>query len=149
METGWTCDRIDASLHYTYCIEICGDGVDHHFYQCDDGNKASGDGCSSACQIETGWSCTDNANLLTTCTPICGDGLVLPVEQCDDNNLVSGDGCSSTCSIENGWYCVKVDPLLHYSKCQTICGDSIVAGIETCDIGTQNGVADSGCSEFC
>ena len=67
----------------------------------------SGDGCSSTCQHENGWSCTDNAALLTTCTPICGDGLVLPVEQCDDDNLVAGDGCSSTCSVEKGWYCVR------------------------------------------
>ena len=40
------------------CQELCGDGQllsPHH--QCDDGNTESGDGCSSACQIESGFLC--------------------------------------------------------------------------------------------
>ena len=150
VEVGWTCDRIDATLGYTYCIEICGDGVDHHFWECDDGNKVSGDGCDSTCHKEIGWSCVDDAALLTHCSPICGDGIVLDVEQCDDNNNLSGDGCSySDCKIENGWYCVRVEPTLHYSSCETICGDGIQAGTEQCDLGDQNGVHGSTCSSLC
>jgi fibro-slime domain-containing protein len=36
---------------------VCGDGLKFPQEQCDDGNTISGDGCSSTCTIETGWSC--------------------------------------------------------------------------------------------
>ncbi|CAG9327451.1 unnamed protein product [Blepharisma stoltei] len=39
------------------CIEICGDGRNMGQAQCDDVNNANGDGCSSSCAVETGWSC--------------------------------------------------------------------------------------------
>lgn len=29
-----------------YCTEICGDGLNLGQYECDDGNKNDGDGCS-------------------------------------------------------------------------------------------------------
>ncbi|CDW89713.1 fu domain containing protein [Stylonychia lemnae] len=40
------------------CVEICGDGFNYGFYQCDDGNVVNGDGCSSTCNIESGFNCT-------------------------------------------------------------------------------------------
>ena len=43
------------------CNEICGDGLLIK-YQCDDGNRKSGDGCSSNCLIEKGWSCVNSSN---------------------------------------------------------------------------------------
>ena len=52
--------------------------------ECDDGNNASGDGCSSTCTKE----------------PICGDSKKEGSEQCDDGNATAGDGCSSTCRLE-------------------------------------------------
>ena len=37
----------------------CGDGlVQGHAEECDDGNDTSGDGCSSSCFVETGYTCT-------------------------------------------------------------------------------------------
>jgi cysteine-rich repeat protein len=39
------------------CQEICGDGIKFTL-GCDDGNTVSGDGCSSTCQVETGYVCT-------------------------------------------------------------------------------------------
>lgn len=52
------------------CSEICGDGI-VIYYQCDDGNTVSGDGCSSNCLIESGWKCSSinrstSACILTT-----------------------------------------------------------------------------------
>ncbi len=41
---------------------------------CDDGNMINNDGCSSSCQIETGFTCV-NSPLPSLCTGICGDGL--------------------------------------------------------------------------
>jgi cysteine-rich repeat protein len=56
--------------------------------QCDDGNNASGDGCSSACQPEN----DPNA--------VCGDGVVVAGEACDDGNSIAGDGCAADCTME-------------------------------------------------
>ncbi len=35
----------------------CGDSILQPGEACDDGNNSSGDGCSSACQVETGYIC--------------------------------------------------------------------------------------------
>ncbi|MEL7449845.1 MAG: choice-of-anchor J domain-containing protein, partial [Pseudomonadota bacterium] len=37
---------------------ICGDAILDSGEQCDDGNTADGDGCSSTCQVEDGFECT-------------------------------------------------------------------------------------------
>ncbi len=54
--------------------------------RCDDGNNASGDGCSGDCASDE----------------TCGTGVVDPLndEVCDDGNLFDHDGCSSKCQEE-------------------------------------------------
>lgn len=37
---------------------VCGDSSPDNGEQCDDGNASNGDGCSSTCQVETGFVCT-------------------------------------------------------------------------------------------
>ena len=54
-----TC-RTCASGFYlsgSQCLEICGDGR-RYTLSCDDGNLKSGDGCSSTCEVELGYTCT-------------------------------------------------------------------------------------------
>jgi cysteine-rich repeat protein len=70
---------------------VCGDGVvDPEWEQCDDGNTADGDACSSDCQLRAAGSAG----------AVCGDGVVEPPrEQCDDGNTADGDGCTSDCQI--------------------------------------------------
>jgi cysteine-rich repeat protein len=65
------------------CEPKCGDGIIvSPIEPCDDGNTASGDGCSGICRaIETGNSCVGAPSI---CTPICGDGLRVGTEMCDD-----------------------------------------------------------------
>lgn len=63
----------------------CGNGTEESDEQCDDGNTASGDGCSHTCQLE--W---DNG-------AVCGNGAVETGEQCDDGNIENGDECTSLC----------------------------------------------------
>ena len=41
-----------------FCKEICGDGLNFHVNQCDDGNLVDNDGCDKFCQVEAGWKCT-------------------------------------------------------------------------------------------
>jgi len=53
---------------------------------CDDGNTASGDGCSENCAKETG---------------VCGNGVLESGEECDDGNTSPGDGCSDSCAKED------------------------------------------------
>jgi cysteine-rich repeat protein len=64
-------------------IASCGDGIEELDEECDDGNTASGDGCSALCLDE-----------------FCGDGIVTTPELCDDGNTVAGDTCTATCDLE-------------------------------------------------
>jgi cysteine-rich repeat protein len=69
------------------CIPIgCGNGTRDPDEVCDDGNRDSGDGCSSDCQSNE----------------LCGDTEANPFlgEECDDGNRIDHDGCSSTCLEE-------------------------------------------------
>jgi len=77
-------------------VVACGDGVVNAAETCDDGNTTAGDGCSAACAIEPGWTCSGQPS---ACTEICGDTLVVGDEQCDDGNLVDTDGCTSRCVL--------------------------------------------------
>jgi cysteine-rich repeat protein len=66
---------------------------------CDDGNTASGDGCSASCTIESGYSCRQAG--VPCKLAVCGDGVQdWPIENCDDGNTVSGDGCDDHCHGE-------------------------------------------------
>jgi cysteine-rich repeat protein len=100
----------------------CGDRDLNIDEECDDGNRRNGDGCSSVCTVECGWSCS--GDFVNICDPTCaagtynyqdltgeaccGNGLKTASEQCDDGNLVDGDGCSSACTVEVGWNCSQL-----------------------------------------
>ncbi|GGF57557.1 M4 family metallopeptidase [Alteromonas lipolytica] len=56
--TGWYVDDIEAYSCSEELPPVCGDGVLDIGEMCDDGNGDSGDGCSSSCQVESGYSCT-------------------------------------------------------------------------------------------
>lgn len=75
---------------------------------CDDGNPFSGDGCSSTCQVETGYTCSGSPSIcLKNPISLCGNGAINYNlgEACDDGNLRNGDGCSSSCTVETGYKC--------------------------------------------
>ena len=97
---------------------ICGNTMVETGETCDDGNTASGDGCSATCQVEpcvcgdghldVGEACDDGNHVSgdgcsSSCTielPVCGNGVVETGETCDDGNTANGDGCSSVCICE-------------------------------------------------
>lgn len=66
-----SCLTCSAVAGYVYdsasgkCKDYCGDNIIITDL-CDDGNALNGDGCSSLCTIETGWSCTNNICSLST-----------------------------------------------------------------------------------
>lgn len=124
--------RFDTSQCY-----MCGDGIVVSGEACDDGGTASGDGCSSTCQVESGWDCT---GIPSVCSPVCGDSVVVGGEVCDSNSQSCTTGgyagtqaCNSQCS---GW-----------DACQATesCGDGTINGPEECD-GTS--LANKTCSDF-
>ncbi|MEJ7598941.1 MAG: Ig-like domain-containing protein [Kofleriaceae bacterium] len=75
---------------------VCGDGNVATGEQCDDGDLDAGDGCTSTCQIESGWSCAGEPS---ACTAICGDGMSVGDEPCDDGDADETDGCTSACVV--------------------------------------------------
>jgi fibro-slime domain-containing protein len=147
VEAGYTCPNVGGSGGP--CVKAkpntCGDGILGGTEQCDDGNTTSGDGCSSTCKVEAGYTCPTPG---AACKKIefCGDGVVnLDIgEQCDDGNAISGDGCSSLCQLEPNYVCLTPGaPCISTVKC----GDGRVQGNETCDDG--NAVSGDGCSSSC
>ncbi len=62
---------------------VCGNGIAEPTEQCDDGNRASCDGCSASCGLE-----------------VCGDGIQQCGEQCDlgPDNGVATSRCSAACT---------------------------------------------------
>ncbi len=115
---------------------LCGNGIIETGEECEDGNIASGDGCSSSCLRE---------GVFGEGQILCGNGILnrLPSgagEDCDDGNRFNGDGCSSLCLNEGS----------HSINAQ--CGNGDIAfdpsvGGEDCDDG--NLVSGDGCSASC
>lgn len=85
-------------------LTVCGNGITESGETCDDTNTTDGDGCSSTCAVESGFTCLGTPSV---CTPnsVCGDGTITNLETCDDGNTASGDGCSSVCAVESGFTC--------------------------------------------
>jgi cysteine-rich repeat protein len=62
------------------CIPVCGDGHVDPSEACDDGNQLDADGCSSLCQVESGFSCaTETVADGSPCRSGTGTCLELPV----------------------------------------------------------------------
>jgi cysteine-rich repeat protein len=125
VNNGEVCDRAltPATCNLDCTLSSCGDGKLNTSAvpaeQCDDGNSASGDGCSTVCRLEhcgngmvdNGEDCDGTSGLQpcsTTChQERCGNGILdhdaaLGIdEQCDDGNNIAGDGCSSECRLEH------------------------------------------------
>ncbi|MFH1073229.1 MAG: DUF4215 domain-containing protein, partial [Nanoarchaeota archaeon] len=83
---GWSWSTTDAVQLCGTDIPppICGNGIVEEGEACDDHNTDSGDGCTSACEVE-----------------YCGDGIVSGLEECDDKNAINGDGCTD-CRVDQG-----------------------------------------------
>ena len=155
IEEGWSCQK--AGKPCTKDEEPkeaeCGDGKITDDEACDDANTADGDGCSSACAVEDGWTCEEPGQPCTKDEEpqdaTCGDGEIAGDETCDDANTADGDGCSSTCDMEIGWKCEE--PGQPCTKDENPdapeCGDGFISGEEHCDDG--NTADGDGCSSAC
>src|SRR5450432_3201880 len=153
----------------------CGDGIVNGSEQCDDGNTISGDGCSSACQLETANTCGDGIVQVATETcddgntvdgdgcdshchietsAKCGNGTLDAGEVCDDGNHASNDGCSSTCQVEAGYTCTGTPSVCTIGGAGTCASPTVVAltngtGTGTGDTtSTTNQIPAGICDEF-
>ncbi len=164
---------VDCDATPLACVqEVCGDGVIEPGESCDDGNTASGDGCSSTCQLEGDYyacipdkPCVDTRNCEelaeaglveagadSGCSAppkvaVCGDGFLDPGEACDTGADVGApaSGCAADCSAAfQGYVCLTAG-----QNCTNtwVCGDGKIEGSEQCDEGPGNQTA--GCSSTC
>lgn len=108
---------------------VCGDTLLALEEECDDGNTAAGDGCSTACTLEAGWTCPDVG--LPCSAAVCGDGILAGFEECERAPGATENpvGCSATCTFEPGYDC---DPQTRTCNVVT-CGDGIVQRGESCE----------------
>ena len=75
---------INSSIGKPECKEICGDGINLGEFECDDGNREDGDGCSSECVSEKGYLCQhDNPTSPDICKNIMDPELTLNSEYQD------------------------------------------------------------------
>lgn len=136
-----TCDDGSANGTYGHCNRNCsalgprcGDGIvqQDQGETCDDGNSIDGDGCSSTCQIESGFTCSVQG-LACQRIPVCGDGFISSGEVCDEGSAPASGGCTDNCTTQDPHYlCVAGQ------TCQLmgVCGDGIVWPLtEECDEG--------------
>ena len=128
-------------------VAVCGDGIVAVGEQCDDGNSVGRDGCSSACELEYGYSCPPEGGACheVTVDPVkCGNRTLDDGEQCDDGNVAGGDGCTSDCKREYGYSCPTPGQLCVQSD---QCGNGKLDDGEVCDDG--NDEDGDGCSANC
>ena len=96
----------------------CGDGVIDLGEECDDENSDDGDGCSSSCTVEGGYTC--DASEPSVCTD--DDECDLGTDNCDINATCDNIPGSFTCTCNSG-----------YSGDGETCTDD-----DECDLGTDN-----------
>lgn len=83
----------------------CGNKILDSSESCDDGNTVSGDGCSSSCQTESGFTCTGTPSICVN--GYCGDGQVSGYESCDNGaSNIGFFGCNTNCTgVLTGFTC--------------------------------------------
>ncbi|MFY2560737.1 DUF4215 domain-containing protein [Corallococcus terminator] len=129
-------DAVETSIR-----PFCGDGVPGGDEACDDDNQLSGDGCSSVCQVEPGYTCTGAPSVCTDIDECAlGTDTCAPEEVCV--NTPGGFECEeSTCApprIVCGEACV--DPNTdnnHCGACGYVCGAGKACSSGVC-LGTGN-----------
>ena len=120
--TSWcTARRLDGGA-------VCGSGNIYSPEEWDDKNLTDGDGCSSTCKIEPGFTWSGEPSIWKK----CGNGKIEGTERCDDANTSSGDGWNNLWIVESGW--IWNGAVL--SVCQKW-GDRNIQGTEVCDDGNK------------
>jgi cysteine-rich repeat protein len=78
---------------------VCGDDVISGTETCDDGNTVDGDGCSSSCQVESGFACVGVGP--TSCADV--DECLTQNGGCDPHAICTNTVGSRTCACDVGF----------------------------------------------
>jgi cysteine-rich repeat protein len=106
----------------------CGNGSLETGEDCDDGNTADGDCCSSICEYETVGSSCDDQNACTTLDTCDGAGTCDaggPLD-CDDSNVCTDDSCDTVLGCQ---YANNTNPCDDANACTV--GDTCGGGVCT------------------
>ena len=136
LQNGAICGMNRYCSSRTCILAVCGNGSPEPTEQCDDGNTAEADGCTTQCK----YTCLAN--------PDCTDGNDCTTDICS----LSSHTCSSTIdTTKNGQGCtINNNPgTCRNGDCVLAgCGNSIVDQGEECDTGLSNGTG-AGCTSNC
>ncbi|MDD5056204.1 MAG: hypothetical protein PHZ00_08145 [Candidatus Peribacteraceae bacterium] len=113
------------------CVPIkeCGNRKVESDETCDDGDKDSGDGCSSSCVWESGYYCATGEPTACVRVSDCGNGVLQSGEECDDGNSDVHDTC-----VLNMYG-------TPYGRCaKAVCGDGHTCNNSACTTGPGGGV---------
>jgi len=153
IDPGWQC-RVPGKP----CTPICGDGKLEGGENCDDGNTASNDGCSTTCQREPGADCPTPGSLAkwrnveTESKRRASSATVATIRP----SCQPAVGARTACSMEIPTIRLLED--MHQGTelsdssgntqaCATACGDGNIDPNEACDDGNQ--LDGDGCSSKC
>jgi cysteine-rich repeat protein len=133
-----TCGTQMICVAHTCVAASCGDGFVTSPEECDDSNRADGDGCDNDCTF----TCL-STDPMRDCTPAdacAGQG------SCDDGTHT----CTAGTPLADGTPCGTGDDYCKAGACTApVCGNGIVEAGETCDDGPANGTRFDGCSASC
>jgi cysteine-rich repeat protein len=142
--------RVSGSGAFSVVGGVCGNGKVEAAEQCDDGNQAAADCCTSLCKVATnGTSCDDGSKCTSgdtcqagTCT---GTQVVCsPIDACHDAGSCNpATGACSTPAKANGASCNDGNACTQGETCQAgSCGGGapvVCAALDQChDVGTCN-----------
>ena len=125
---------------------VCGDGAVGGSEECDDGNTADGDCCSSTCEFETSGSACDDADACTTLDTCDGAGACVvggPLD-CDDSDVCTDDSCDPLLGCE---YVNNTAPCSDGNACTVsdVCGGGACTSGGPLDCDDANGCTDDSC----
>ena len=147
VERGFKC-KGGSPTSRDYWDEICGDGIVVYDTETnwDDGNFINGDGWSSTCVIEAGWTWSGGTSISPDiCKTTWGDRIIaVGIEEWDDGNAKNIDGCSTYWKLEDGFTWINDYSAAINTHWYEIWGDGKKYGFNPWDDGnTKNG---DGCS---